>query len=141
MSETQSRFTKIAADGAVLPREATEWEAVLDNTTGLMWSKEAIEVDNHNDAQTKAKACQAAGFTDWGAPTAEQQFCLADRSRVNPSIDTEFFPDCPSSWFHTSTVDCEDPSEYSWFVFFDFGNSLRFNQNSNGFVRAVRVGQ
>ena len=54
MESNAIRYTKIGADGSVLDRSATEWEAVLDNTTGLMWSKEAIKVKNHKDALKKA---------------------------------------------------------------------------------------
>ena len=137
------RFTKIGVDGSVLPREATKWEAVLDNRTGLMWPVQAIAVPNGRentlaDAITK---CSAAGFNDWRLPTVEELFLLADRTRVEPAIDTEFFPDCPSDWFWTSTPDCGSPEDYAWCVYFYYGSSGRNNRYYNGFVRAVRVGQ
>lgn len=136
-------FTKIAADGAVLPREATEWSAVLDNRTGLMWSAEATKVSNGREATlSKAVAkCNAAGHSDWRLPTVEELFLLADRTRVEPAIDTEFFPDCPSDWFWTSTPDCESPAGCAWGVDFNDGYSDRNSRAILGFVRAVRVGQ
>lgn len=137
------RFTKIGADGSVLPAAATEWEAVLDNTTGLMWAVEAVKVKNGREATVRAAVakCRAAGFGDWQAPTVEQLFLLADRTRVSPAIDTEFFPDCPSDWFWSITPDCESPQVCAWFVDFGDGYSFRYDRNDNGFVRAVRVGQ
>jgi len=136
-----ARFTKIGADGSVLPPEATAWEAVLDNKTGLMWSLETKEVSKWQDAEGAAKSIKAAGFEDWQLPTVEQLFPLADRTRVDPAIDTDFFPGCPSDWFWTSTADCESPGVYAWRVGFCNGLSFRGGQFNSGFVRAVRVGQ
>jgi len=142
-SALAARFTKIGADGSVLPRDAAEWEAVLDSRTGLMWPVQAIAVDDGREATINAAVakCRTAGFDDWRAPTVEELFLLADRSRVSPAIDTEFFPDCPSDWFWTSTPDCESPEDYAWFVYFSYGFSFRGNRDGGGFVRAVRVGQ
>lgn len=135
-----SRFTKISAAGSELPRDATEWEAVIDNRTGLMWSLETRHSDSWKDAQKVPATIKAAGFTDWRMPTVEELFLLADRTRCDPAIDTEFFPGCPLDWFHTSTVDCESPLLCSWFVyFFEDGSAGRGEQSYSGFVRAVRL--
>lgn len=143
MKAATVRLTKIGSDGSALPREAPEWEAVLDNRTGLMWDAAASSVPNGR-AETLADViakCNAAGFTDWRLPTVEELFLLADRTRVEPAIDTEFFPDCPSDGFWTITPCAEWPSDYAWLVFFSSGSSFRSNRYSGGFVRAVRVGQ
>lgn len=139
--EPHPYFTKIGADGAALPREATQWEAVLDSRTGRMWAVQAIRVPNGHDATINAaiSKCRAAGFSDWSASTVEQLFSLADRTRVEPAIDTEFFPDCPSDWFWTSSPDCES-SDCAWIVYFYDGSSDRGGRNDSGRVRAVRVG-
>jgi hypothetical protein len=123
--DTQNRFSKIAADGAVLPREATKWEAVLDNKTGLMWSLETKKAANWKAAQKVPGKIKAAGFTDWRMPTVEELFLLADRTKCDPAIDADFFPDTPSDWFWTSTVDCESPGDYAWLVSFGSGGSGR----------------
>lgn len=137
----QQRFVKIAADGSVLPTDATEWEAVLDSRTGLMWSVETKKAANWKAAQKVPAKIKAAGFDDWRMPTVEELFLLADRTRVDPAIDVAFFPDTPSDWFWTSTVDCESPSVCAWLVSFYYGASGRDSQGYGGFVRAVRVGQ
>ena len=82
-----------------------------------------------------------AGFTDWRVPTVEELFCLADRTRARPAIDTDFFPDTPNNWFWSSTVDADAPSGYAWIVDFGNGNSSWDGQDGEGFVRAVRPGQ
>ena len=51
-----SRFTKIGADGAKLADDATEWVAVLDNTTGLLWSVEESDEMNWKAAQGHVQA-------------------------------------------------------------------------------------
>ena len=141
MQPNTNRFTKIGANGEVLPREATAWEAVLDNTTGLMWAVKAVKVSSQKKAEAAAKSCTAAGFTDWDLSEVEPLFALADRSKVNPAIDTEFFPDCPSDWFWTKTLDAESPSDDAWYVYFYSGYSSRSSRSYSGWVRGVRVGQ
>lgn len=140
-----ARFIKIGADGKPLPLEATEWVAVADNRTGLMWAIEPIKVKNWKAATEKKIAAQfaesrLAGFDDWRIPSVEELFLLADRTRSVPAIDTEFFPDCPSDWFWTSTP-YAPVSGYAWNVSFGDGNSSGSNRYSHGFVRAVRGGQ
>jgi hypothetical protein len=139
--EQHAYFRKIGADGSVLPRDAEEWEAVLDQRTGLMWSVKVSKVTNWKRAAAAAKKVKAAGFNDYRLPTVEELFLLADRTRGDPAIDTEFFPDTPSDWFWSSTPYASPPGGYAWFVGFSFGYSLWDNHSSLGFVRAVRVGQ
>ena len=135
-----SRFIKIGNDGSRLAPDATQWGAVLDATTGLMWDAKARRVENFQAAQTLPGTLNVAGFTDWRAPTVEELFCLADRTRMRPAIDTDFFPDTPNDWFWSSTVDASSPSDCAWFVLFYDGSSNCCSQDYEGFVRAVRSG-
>ena len=41
----QPRFIKIGEDGALLAPDATEWAAVLDTKTNLMWDAKARAVE------------------------------------------------------------------------------------------------
>lgn len=136
-----NHFIKISATGEQLPREAAEWDAVLDTRTNLIWSVKTKKVSNWKNADAAAKAITVAGV-DGRLPTVEELFLLADRTKFRPAIDTEFFPDCPSDWFWSSTVNAEAPSVYAWGAFFDNGGSVFGDHNFNGgFVRAVRVSQ
>jgi len=135
------RFTKIGEDGALLPADAAEWVAVLDTKTNLMWDVKARHVKNYAGALKVPGKLTVAGFKDWRLPTVEELFLLADRTRVRPAIDTDFFLDTPSDWFWTSTLWASSPSVCAWLVSFGHGYSYWGSQDDEGFVRAVRPGQ
>jgi hypothetical protein len=136
-----SRFTKIGADGAKLPDDATEWVAALDNTTQLIWTVNETARQTWKKAQAAVKKLDIAGFTDWRLPTIEELFLLADRTRHSPAIDTAFFPDCKSEWYWTSTPSAFSPGVFAWIVFFDYGSAFWCDQGSDHYVRAVRASQ
>jgi hypothetical protein len=139
-----ARFTKIGAAGEALPSDAPEWDAVLDNRTGLMWAVKPIKVSNGQEKTVlaAAKKCQAAGFDDWQAPDIDQLETIRDRTRYSPAIDPAYFPDTPCDWFWSTTPGPGDMSSgYAWVVDFGFGYSYWSGRYYSGFVRAVRVGQ
>ena len=140
-NRAQPRFIKIGEDGALLAPDATEWAAVLDTKTNLMWDAKARAVEGFQAAQTVPGTLNVAGFTDWRVPTVEELFCLADRTRRAPAIDTDYFPETPSDWFWSSTVDASSPSNVAWCVSFVNGHSYWDRQYDGSFVRAVRPGQ
>ena len=135
------RFIKIGEDGALLPADATDWVAVLDTKQNLMWTVEVLPRQSFKDAGESVAKLKTAGFADWRMPTVEELFCLADRTRYEPAIDTDYFPETPSSWLWSGTVDASSPSGCAWGVDFDDGYSVWYYQNGEGFVRAVRPGQ
>jgi len=134
-------FSKIGADGAVLPADAPKWDAVIDCKTGLMWSVETKEVEKWSDAGAAASSMSSAGFNDWRLPTAEELLTLVDRTRVLPAISVDFFPGTPCRWFWSSTPYAGSPSDCAWVVYFNDGSANWSYHGLSGFVRAVRVGQ
>lgn len=136
-----NRFTKIGADGQKLPNDATEWVANLDPVSGLMWQKDDLGELDFKAAQKAVGTLELAGFKDWRLPTVEELFCLADRTRANPAIDVEAFPDCKSDWYWSGTAAAPSPGDYAWVVYFSNGLSYWLNQSFECFVRAVRAGQ
>ena len=136
-----SRFTKVGADGAKLADDATEWVAVLDNTTSLIWTVKETKQMVWKKAQAAVAKLVIAGFTDWRLPTVEELFLLADRTKHSPAIDTAFFPDCKSEWYWTSTPAASSPGVYAWCVGFNSGLALWGDQGSGLRVRAVRASQ
>ena len=137
-NRAQPRFIKIGEDGSLLAPDATEWVAVLDTKSNLMWAVEVLPQQTFAAAAESVAHLTTAGFADWRVPTVEELFCLADRTRRMPAIDTDYFPEAPSGWFWSSTLDASSPSDYAWGVYFDFGVSGWRGQSGEGFVRAVR---
>jgi hypothetical protein len=136
-----SRFTKVGADGAKLADDATEWVAVLDNTTAILWTVKETKPMAWKKAQAAVDKLDTAGFTDWRLPTVEELFLLADRTKHSPAIDTTFFPDCKSEWYWTSTPAACSPGGYAWLVNFDSGGANWGSRGNGYYVRAVRASQ
>ena len=138
MTTPHRHFRKIGQDGRMLPADASEWVAVLDTRSNLMWTVEVLPQQTFAAAAESVAHLTTAGFADWRVPTVEELFCLADRTRRMPAIDTDYFPEAPSGWFWSSTLDASSPSACAWSVYFDDGYSIWVHQFSDGFVRAVR---
>lgn len=139
--DSEERYIKIGEDGVLLAADAAEWVAVLDTRTNLVWAVEVLKRQTWKKALKAPEKLAIAGFKDWRLPTVEELFLLADRTRVDPAIDTDFFPDTPSSWFWSSTPWASSPSGYAWDVSFSYGGSVYSGQLNEGYVRAVRSGQ
>lgn len=136
-----ARFIKISAEGDQLEVDATEWAAVHDMATGLMWSVEERQSMAWKKAGAWVKKLRAGGFKDWRLPTVEELFLLADRTKVDPAIDKAYFPDCKSSWYWSGTPYAGSPGDFAWIVYFGNGGSYWGNQGGGGYVRAVRASQ
>jgi len=108
----------------------------LEAVTQLEWS--ATLCDGKNvDYATAEKACAALG-EGWRLPTVEELFALADRTRSEPAIDTEVFPDTESDWYWSSTITARS-SVRAWCVSFSDGNAFNYRRDDNVCcVRAVR---
>jgi hypothetical protein len=135
------RYIKIGEDGALLAGDAAEWVAVLDTRTNLMWAVEVLKRQTWKKALKAPEKLAIAGFKDWRLPNVEELFCLADRTRCDPAIDKDFFPDTPSSWFWSFTPWASSPAGGAWCVDFSYGISDCYGQGSECCVRAVRSGQ
>jgi hypothetical protein len=139
-----SRYTKIGADGATLPADATDHIAVMDTTTGLMWSASDVggtpddrEI-NHDDAEKACAELNLAGHADWRLPTPHELFGLVDHARHRPAIDTDAFPSCASDWYWSGCRLAADP-DYAWVVNFHHGGVSHYHRDDYARVRAVRV--
>jgi hypothetical protein len=113
---------------------------ITDARNGLTWSKATLckeEID-HAQAEKICAELDLAGHNDWRLPTVDELFALADRTRTEPAIDTEAFPDTQSDWYWTSTISAWSSGD-AWFVGFSFGDADYYRRDGNfAFVRAVR---
>ena len=127
---------------ASLPRFVDNGDGtVTDTTLGLMWPKETQSAANvtQYEAEKICAELRLGGYDDWRLPDVEELFRLADRTRLNPAVNIEFFPDTHSDWYWTRTIYADRKSRAAWVVGFGSGGSYDFDRVSNGaFVRAVR---
>ena len=143
-------YTRVAADGTHLPAEdtTTPHVAVIDNTTGLMWSVESL--GNPKDADTgisqpdcekRCSELRLLGFDDWRLPTRTELVGLVNDTRHEPAIDTALFPGVKPRWHWTSTPAAWS-SASAWVVNFSGGYVFNLRRDYDGFALAVRrVGQ
>ncbi|WP_057505395.1 DUF1566 domain-containing protein [Stenotrophomonas nitritireducens] len=129
---TAPRFQKI------VPTPPPVHETVLDTSTGLEWQAAPFAESMKHAAAVKACAeLRLGGHDDWRLPTRAELLTLVDDTRCSPAIDTDAFPNTPSTWFWTSTVYAADDS-YAWFVSFGYGYSYFDYRDGYLRVRAVR---
>lgn len=134
-------YIKISKTGEQLPPEATEWEAVLDTDTNLIWevniSREQYKWDDIKirvDVVNQAGLC---GKKDWRVPKVDELKSLVKKGAIKPSIDTEFFPNTPVSCFWSSSP-YADSSDYARSVYFGNGRGYYGNKGYMELVRLVR---
>lgn len=114
---------------------------VTDQMTGLMWQSMEIRPKKWQQALAYCRQLDLGGYTDWRLPTIKELSTLVNESRINPSIDTTFFPGTRSASYWSSTTFTGHPG-FAWHVRFD--NGLEYNGGYKGrryFVRAVRGGR
>jgi len=136
-AEAAPRFVKYAS-GAPVADDATSWDAVLDNTTGLMWCAEDQKVSNWASSEKACSDLRTSGFDDWRWPTIQERLSIVDYSRTEPAIDTALFRMSSSGWHWTSTRYAGSPSSYAWLVILLYGYANFNNQDYSGRVLACR---
>jgi hypothetical protein len=112
---------------------------VLDTTTGLEWSADAIATNamTWDNAKQAVVNANVAGHNDWRLPTVQELLTLVDYERRDPAINTDLFT-CKSSYYWSSTP-CASSSGYAWGVYFYYGDSGWCGVDYWAFVRAVRA--
>ena len=90
-------------------------------------------VDGSNDASL-------CGFSDWRVPTLMELDSIVDADRINPSTDSNYFPNTRSSRYWSSSPRAYGSSS-AWIVYFYDGYGYYSNRSSNNYVRLVRGGQ
>ncbi|MCC4600271.1 DUF1566 domain-containing protein [Xanthomonas melonis] len=145
-TSTVLRYTKVLADGTRVTAgdSRTDHVAVIDNTTGLMWSVESLgdqeDADtgiNQDACKTRCSELRLLGFSDWRLPTRTELSGLVDDCQHEPAIDTDAFPRVKPRWHWTSTPAAWSPAS-AWCVYFYGGGVNGLHRSSYGFALAVR---
>ena len=112
---------------------------VTDTKTNLMWQQDTIEGGlSFDEAITKAASLVCGGYSDWRLPTIQELQSIVDYSKVNPSIDTTYFPNTLSSIYWSSSSTYVDSTSNAWLVYFDYGLVYLLNKTNSFYVRCVR---
>jgi hypothetical protein len=75
--------------------------------------------------------------SDWRLPDIKELSGLVDRSRLDPAIDIDVFPETQADWYWSSTP-YAGPADYAWVVHFNGGNANIIYVDSALRVRLVR---
>ncbi len=77
------------------------------------------------------------GFSDWRIPKRDELRTIVHYDRINPAIDTAYFPNSVPSDYWSATSVAGDMSN-AWYINFNLGNDFPADKGYNGYVRAVR---
>ena len=135
---TQLKFVKVDSTGADLPKVVPPHIAVKDLARGLMWGPTLDGKMDFDHAKKACAECRLLDFSDWRLPTVEELFLLADRTRTDPAIDTDLFPDTKSDYYWTASPWASSPASCAWFVSFSSGGASNLPHYYEAFVRPVR---
>ena len=161
-------YTKLDAGGHDLADSATSWVMVRDNVTGLIWEVKTDDGSIHDrdnrytwydsnpatnggsagasgngtDTEDFIAALNAAGFggySDWRLPTSKELRGIVNYGRVNPSIDTAYFPETEASCYWSSTT-YANGADVAWCMNFLYGYGSNGDKSLANGARAVRGG-
>ena len=162
-------FTKLDSSGNTLPASASSWSCVKDNHTGLIWevkttdggihdknntyrwggltaqgrdhaSKEGTYYDDWNTLVEGSNSNNFCGFSaGWRVPRIAELISIVNIGSINPSIDTDYFPNTIGFVVWSSTP-IAGYSVSAWFIDFSSGHSYysyNHHHDSAEYVRLV----
>lgn len=104
----------------------------------LEWSNTLL--GGRRVSRNEAEAAVAEMGDGWRLPTVDELQTILDRSRYNPAINTEMFPDTKSTWYWTSSP-CAWDADARWVVLFNGGDVYDGDDSYDACVRACRASQ
>jgi pimeloyl-ACP methyl ester carboxylesterase len=114
---------------------------VTDSKTGLMWQQAEPGYMTWGSALSYCEDLSLGGHSDWRLPNIKELESITDDTRLNPAIDTNFFPNAVASNYWSSTTSADGP-DGAWDVFFYVGLVSYYGKGFDvGYVRCVRGGQ
>lgn len=148
-------FTKLGKNGKKLADTAM-WDdgyrMALDNNTGLIWEVKSPDEGDVNYCEDRYSWKEAqdvyikklnkkryCGYSDWRLPNKDEIRSIIDYGRINPAVDTWYFPNCKSDFYWTS-VPYNMQKPFVWGIFFGLGSGICYTPSSERYVRALRGG-
>ena len=154
-------YTKLNDAGSAIPINSTienGWVATYDNNTGLMWEIKTNDGTIHDrdnfftwyntsDFINSLNQTKFCGFSDWRLPTILELMSIMNYGKLDPAVDSEFFPNIISPTSHVSRIywssdtNSTDSSKANAMAFINgwFGSHDKFYLKTQAFqVMAVR---
>jgi len=111
---------------------------VKDNLTGLIWQKsDDGQKRDYDSAKQYCSNLSIDGINNWRVPTYNELYYLADRSKYNPAINTDYFDVSTDDWYWTITK-TKLTSAKAWIVDFKDGSDYYYYLSLKNYVRCVR---
>lgn len=113
---------------------------ISDKNSGLIWQKQSDNLEySWSDAEKYCTELKLSIYSDWRVPTRRELISILDFGKVDPSINSLFFPgliDGQSNHYWSSTT---LPDDRHWNVNFFFSSSRTSETTDNGeyFIRCV----
>lgn len=113
--------------------------AVEENSTKLVWQKEDDDIARDWDsAVSYCENLTYIGKSNWRLPNIEELMFLTNKSKNNPSINSNYFTNTKSSKYWSATTLVGDDN-YAWIVDFSDGDDSWLNKKDYQlYVRCVR---
>ena len=101
------------ADFAINPPSFTDNgnETITDNNTGLMWQKTDGGEMTFEAAQIFVNSMTLGGYTDWRLPNGIELFSLNNFDRLNPAMNTSYFPKTLAEYWWTGEIRADDATK------------------------------
>ncbi|MCI5130842.1 MAG: DUF1566 domain-containing protein [Candidatus Electrothrix sp. EH2] len=113
-------------------------DGAANNTCSGWTSGNAATYCNTQAYVNRMNAAGLCGANDWRMPTVKELESILNYGRVNPSIDSGYFPNTAGEWYWSGTPQSR---YYVWGVHFDIGFPNYHQHDPSFAVRLVRSGQ
>jgi len=81
---------------------------ITDTVTGLMWQAVDGGEMTIENARAYVDSLSLAGYTDWRLPTAHEAETILNMDKLNPAMDTVYFPNTLAAYWWTSQTRFDD---------------------------------
>ncbi len=102
--------------------------------SGVTCEMGACDTATYIEAVNRRGLC---GYRDWRLPTRRELLSIVDNGRIDPAIDTRYFPNSVADYYWTSSSYQDQPG-LAWQVYFFYGESKLGEKNLPRPVRLVR---